>query len=165
LSPEDNVGNFYTDTIVKDPRFNSLKSVNDLALLEPVLRKLVRQIISDAAADGTKLMVFETYRSQARQSRLFAQGATQLKTVGVHHYGLACDLVKDISGSPSWKGDFKFLGKLAKKYELVWGGDWGKPRVKTRFPDNVHIQRCAVSDQKKLFAGTWYPDADYDPYH
>jgi hypothetical protein len=82
-------------------------------LLEPVPRKLVRQIISDAAADGTKLMVFETYRSQPRQSRLFAQGAT--KTVGVHHYGLACDLVKDISGSPSWKGDFKFLGKLAKK--------------------------------------------------
>jgi hypothetical protein len=37
-----------------------------LALLEPVLRKLVRQIISDAAADGSKLMVFETYRSQAR---------------------------------------------------------------------------------------------------
>jgi hypothetical protein len=159
------VGNFYTDTIAKDPRFNSLKPVNDLALLEPVLRKLVRQIISDAAADGMKLMVFETYRSQARQSRLFAQGATQLKTVGVHHYGLACDLVKDISGIPSWKGNFKFLGKLAKKYDLVWGSDWGKPKVKTRFSDNVHIQRCAVSDQKKLFAGTWYPDADYDPYH
>jgi hypothetical protein len=106
------VGNFYTDTIAKDPRLNSLKPVNDLALVEPLLRKLVRQIISDAAADGIKLMVFETYRSQARQSRLFAQGATQLKTVGVHHYGLACDLVKDISGTPSWKGDFKFLGKL-----------------------------------------------------
>jgi hypothetical protein len=60
------VGNFYTDTIVKDPRFNSLRPVNDLALLEPVLRKLVRQIISDAAADGSKLMVFETYRSQAQ---------------------------------------------------------------------------------------------------
>jgi hypothetical protein len=39
-----------------------------LALLEPVLRKLVRQIISDAAADGSKLMVFETYRSQAQCS-------------------------------------------------------------------------------------------------
>jgi D-alanyl-D-alanine carboxypeptidase len=88
--------------------------------------------------------------------RLFAQGATQLKTIGVHHYGLACDLVRDNSGTPSWKGDFKFLGKLAKKYDLVWGGDWGKPQVKTRFLDDVHVQRCAVSDQKSnlLVLGT-----------
>jgi len=34
-------------------------------------------------------------------------------------YGLACDLVKDINGSPSWKGDFKFLGKLAKVYSQL----------------------------------------------
>jgi hypothetical protein len=159
------MGNFYTDTIMKDKRFNSLKPVDDLALLEPVMRKLVKQIIADAATDGIKLMVFESYRSQARQSKLFAQGATQLKTVGVHHYGLACDLVKNISGSPSWKGDFKFLGKLAKKYDLIWGGDWGKPTVKTRFPDEVHVQRCAVVDQKKLFSGKWYPDENYDPDH
>jgi len=39
--------------------------------------------------------------------KLFAQGATKIKTVGVHHYGLACDLVKDIGGEPSWQGDFK----------------------------------------------------------
>jgi len=133
-------------------------------LLEPVTRKLVKQIIADAADEGIKLVAFETYRSQARQTKLFAQGATQLKTVGVHHYGLACDLVKDIAGSPSWKGDFKFLGKLAKKYDLIWGGDWGRPGVRTRFPDEVHVQRCAVSAQRRLFAGTWYPDEDYNPY-
>jgi hypothetical protein len=158
------MGNFFTDTIMKDPRFNSLQPVSDMALLEPVMRGLVSQIMTDAAAGGIKLIAFETYRSQARQTKLFAQGATQLKTVGVHHYGLACDLVKDIGGSPSWKGDFSFLGKLAKKYDLIWGGDWGKPGVKTKFPDLVHVQRCAVADQNKLFAGTWYPDANYDPW-
>jgi hypothetical protein len=38
----------------------------------------------------------------------------------------------------------------------VWGGGWGKPQVKTRFLDNVHVQRCAVSDQKSylLLLGT-----------
>jgi hypothetical protein len=158
------VESFYTDTIVPDKRFKSLQPINDIALLEPVIRQLVKRIIADAADEGIKLMVFETYRSQQRQVRLFAQGATQLKTVGVHHYGLACDLVKDVSGSPSWKGDFKFLGKLAKKYGLIWGGDWGKPNVRTRFPDNVHVQRCAVKDQRKLFASTWYPSDDYNPY-
>jgi hypothetical protein len=33
-------------------------------------------------------MIFETYRSQERQQVLFEQGATQLRTVGVHHHGL-----------------------------------------------------------------------------
>jgi hypothetical protein len=77
--------------------------------------------------------------------------------VGVHHYGLACDLVKDVAGQPSWKGDFKFLGKLAKKHKMIWGGDWGKPDVKHRFVDSVHVQRCTVARQRTLFAGTWYP--------
>jgi hypothetical protein len=138
------MGNFYTDVIKKDPRFKSTKLVNDMALLEPVTRELVQAIIDDAAA-GIKLMAFETYRSPARQAKLFAQGATKLKTVGVHHYGLACDLVKDFGGEPSWKGDFKFLGRLAKTHKLIWGGDWGKPGVKPRSYDGVHVQRCTVA--------------------
>jgi hypothetical protein len=135
-----------------------------MALLEPVTRKKVQQIIADAAAQGIELMVYETYRSQDRQAALFAQGATQLKQVGVHHYGLACDLVKDINGHPSWKGDFKFVGKLAKKYGLIWGGDWGNPKVKPKLYDPGHVQRCTVARQKSLFNGKWYPDDDYDPY-
>jgi hypothetical protein len=39
-------------------------------------------IIADAAAAGIKLMAYETYRSQARQTRLYHQRATKLKTVG-----------------------------------------------------------------------------------
>ena len=150
--------NFYTTVIQKDPRFQSKNIVNDPALLEPVTRRLVEQIVADAAAVGIKLMVFETYRSQQRQEELFAQRASRLKTVGVHHYGLACDLVKDINGEPSWKGDFKFLGKLAKKNRLIWGGDWGTPNKKHKFKDMVHVQRCTVARQNSLFAGTWYPD-------
>jgi hypothetical protein len=158
------MGNFYTDVIQSDPRFNSPGRIDDLALLEPVTRGHVQQIIADAAKAGIKLVVFETYRSQARQIVLFNQKATQLKTVGVHHYGLACDLVKDIDGEPSWKGDFKFLAKLARNNEMIWGGDWGKPNVKPTFYDDDHVQRCTVARQKSLFSGKWYPDANYDPY-
>src|SRR3954469_22766764 len=111
------MGNFYTDIIKKDPRFKSLKAIHDMGLLEPVTRQLVQQIIADAAAQGIKLMAYETYRSQERQAQLFAQGATKLKTVGTHHYGISCDLVKDVGGEPSWKGDFKFLGHAAA-YEI-----------------------------------------------
>jgi hypothetical protein len=100
----------YEDLIKNDPRFDSVKRVSAMALLEPVTRTAINNITDDARALGIDLMVFETYRSQARQQELFNQGASKLRTVGVHHYGPACDLVKVVSGEPSWKGDFSFLG-------------------------------------------------------
>jgi hypothetical protein len=110
------------------------------------------------------LMAFETYRSKERQQLLFDQKVTKLQTVGVHHYGLACDIVRNIGGHPSWKGDLSIIGRLARKHGLVWGGDWGRPDVTPSFVDPVHVQRCPVSRQKELFAGTWYPDDAYDPW-
>src|SRR5689334_23211962 len=59
--------------------------------------------------------------------------------------------------------DFAFLGRLAKKHRLIWGGDWGSRGASHKFVDSVHVQRCAMARQKALFAGTWYPDQDYDP--
>ena len=96
--------------------------------------------------------------------QLFNQGATKLRNVGVHHYGLACDIVKDINGEPSWKGDFTFLGGLAKAHGLIWGGDWGTPNVHHTFLDMDHVQRCSIGDQASLFRGEWYPDETYNPY-
>jgi hypothetical protein len=158
------MGSFYTNDIMNDPRFNSTKRIADPELLEPVTRDLVQAIIADAAANGLKLMIFETYRSQARQMALFNQSATKLKQVGVHHFGLACDLVKDINGQPSWKGDFSMLGALAKHHKLIWGGDWGTPGSVHTFVDDDHVQRATIGRQAKLFTGDWYPDANYDPY-
>ena len=109
-------GNFFTDVIKKDSRYLSPEYINDISLLEPVLR-----------AKGLKLMVFETYRSQQRQEELFKKKRTKLKEVGVHHYGLACDLVRDVGGEPSWDGDFTILGQLSQKHRLIWGGLWNNP--------------------------------------
>jgi hypothetical protein len=158
------MGNFYTDVIMKDPRFNSINRIADLSLLEPVTRAAVQAIIADAKAQGLDLMVFETYRSQARQAELFDQGVTQLQKVGCHGLGVAADIVKVVNGKPSWDGDFSFLGPLAKKHGLIWGGDWGTPDQPHSFRDYDHVQRVKVSDQQALFAGELYPDQDYDPY-
>ena len=94
---------FYTDIIRPSPLFASTTRIADLDLLEPVTRAAAQEIIAGAAGQGIKLMVFETYRSQERQTELFNQGASKLRHVGVHHFGLACDLVKDINGEPSWR--------------------------------------------------------------
>jgi hypothetical protein len=157
------MGTFYTDVIQKDPRFESPTRVADLALLEPTTRRLVEQIIASAQQMGISLMVYETFRSQARQQELFNQGASKLRAVGVHNYGLACDIVRNIGGEPSWKGDFSFLGQLAEASGLIWGGDWGNPNIKHSFVDAVHVQRCTIARQPALFAGTWYPDDAYNP--
>jgi hypothetical protein len=133
-------------------------------LLEPITRQLVESIVSAAQQMGIDLMIYETYRSQARQQELFDNGATKLRKVGVHHYGLACDIVRIVGGEPSWKGDFSFLGQLAHSAGLIWGGDWGAPRIKHSFVDSVHVQRCTVARQADLFAGSWYPDEAYNPY-
>jgi hypothetical protein len=150
-------GNFFTDVIKKDSRYQSAKCINDINLLEPLLRAKVLKIVDEAKALGLKLMVFETYRSQQRQKQLFKEGVTALKEVGVHHYGLACDLVRDVGGEPSWKGDFSILGQLAQKHHLIWGGLWHNPH------DPYHIQRIALHKQKELFSGQFYPDEKYEP--
>jgi len=158
------MGNFYTDVIKLDARFNSVARIDDLQLLEPKTRQLVQLILSGAAQMGIEVAVFETYRSQARQEQLYLNGATRLRVVGVHHYGLACDIVREISGEPSWKGDFSFLGQLARSAGMIWGGNWGDPHVRHSFVDPVHVQRCTVARQPQLFDGSWYPDDNYNPY-
>lgn len=158
------MGDFFTDVIQTDPRFDSVARVADLALLEPVTRQLALTIVEQAGNLGFTMMVYETYRSKARQEQLFQQGATQLRQVGVHHYGLACDIVKVVNGEPSWKGDFSFLGPIAHSCGLIWGGDWGAPLQHHSFIDLPHVQRCTVARQGPLFAGSWYPDTAYNPY-
>jgi hypothetical protein len=157
------MGTFYTDVISKHPSFNSERRINDLGLLDDVTRQRVQAIIADAKSLGFDLLAFETYRSSDRQQQLFNHGATRLRQVGVHHYGLACDLVKVVNGEPSWKGDFSFLGQLAHAHGLVWGGNWGTPNVAHSFVDAVHVQRCSIHRQPALFRGEWYPDENYDP--
>ena len=158
------MNSFYTDVIQKSPLFHNTNRIETLDLLEPTFRAKIEALIVESTKKGFPFMVLETYRSAERQVMLYNQKATQLRNVGVHHYGLAVDLVKNINGEPSFKGDFTLLGELAKDNDLIWGGDWGTPKAKHTFRDYDHVQRISVADQNKLFAGTWYPDASYDPY-
>jgi len=159
--PNTPVTSFYTETIMKSPAFLLPAPYRGLDLLEPVTRDIIQKIIQAALTAGTTLQVLETFRSEARQQALFAQGATQLQQVGVHHYGLACDLGIVIGGQVNWKADYSVLGRYASQFGLVWGGDWGHPANPGSFRDYDHVQRIAVADQTKLFDGSWYPPQDY----
>ncbi len=158
------MANFYQDVIMKDPRFHSAEICKDMMLLEPVTRAAVEAIMAEAKSTlDIDLRVTETYRSPARQQHLFATGATQLKECGTHSYGLATDFFKLVNGKAEYGGDWNFLRDLANKHGLLSGVDWGHPERKHTFRDLCHVQRVNVTDQTKLFAGTWYPDDAYRP--
>ena len=155
------MSNFYTDVIRKDHRFNSTDVIKDMALLEPVTRAAVAAIIADGAG---AFQVLETYRSQARQHYLFGKGATRLSKVGCHGYGVACDIGLIHNGKMDPDGaHYDLLRILAEKHGLISGSDWGQPNVSHSFRDYDHVQRIAISRQNSMFAGTWYPDANYNP--
>lgn len=155
---------FYDDVIRCHPEYQSTRRIAAAELLEPATRDAVVNIVRAARGMGLPLYAFETYRSRERQQELFRQGATQLQAVGVHHYGLACDLVRVVDRELRWDVDYAFLGDLARENGMIWGGDWGRRGVTPTFVDAAHLQRVAVEHQPALFAGEWYPDADYDPY-
>lgn len=158
------MSNFYEDVIKKDSRFNTTKKISDLALLEPGTRAAVLALVSDAKKEGHNVFIMETYRSCARQSYLFMKKYTQLKKVGVHHYGLAADIGLELKGLYDPNGaDYMFLVELCQKHGLVSGIDWGTPQLHHSFRDYDHVQRVPVHMQDELFAGEWYPAPIYDP--
>jgi hypothetical protein len=159
------MNNFKTDILDRDPRRNSTDQIRDTALLQPDLRRKVEAVIADAASAGHRLVVLETYRSQARQEQLFAQGKSRLRQAGCHGFGLACDLgFLELDGQVNWNADYSVLGRIARVHNLVWGGDWGEPDRPHSFRDMDHVQLCSMADEERLFNGSWYPQEGYNPY-
>ena len=157
------MGNFYTDVIAKDLRFDASALVSDLGLLEPDFRTRVLALVEHAGHLGVHLAVLETFRSKRRQKQLFLQHATQLQRVGVHHFGLAADLGVVVAKHVDWHANYAVIGQLAAQHQLIWGGNWGRPSVKPGFPDFGHVQGVTVERQKALFSGQFYPGPGYDP--
>jgi hypothetical protein len=156
--------NFYDTVLRNSPAFRSDAVCKDMALLEPGTRKAVQALLDEAKQEGHDLRVLETYRSQTRQSRLFMQRATQLRTVGCHGYGVAVDFGVFINGKYAEDNKpYLFLRELARKHGLISGQDWGHPKM-GGFVDSGHVQRVPVWRQPGLFEGSWYPPEEYDPY-
>lgn len=155
---------FY-DTVLRNSKaFRSDAVCKDMNLLEPGTRAAVLALVDDAKQAGHDLRVLETYRSQTRQGALFIKGATKLRTVGCHGYGVAVDFGVFTNGKyEEGNKPYVFLRTLARKHGLVSGQDWGHAQTGS-FVDSGHVQRVPLWRQGALFAGQWYPQENYDPY-
>jgi len=124
-----------------DPR-----SERNLATLEPVTARLVRELVRRLQSEGLNFKVTSGTRTWSEQTRLYAQGRTTSgdKVTNAkagqswHNFGVAADLTAfDKSGKrPKWEGaEYDRMGEIAEDLGLEWGGSWRK------FKDRPHVQR------------------------
>ena len=118
------------------------RACRDLNKLSKNGKIACEMFLEECEKQGLKVLVTETYRSQARQSYLYEQGrtrpgqiVTQVKKVGYHNTGNAWDICQNIKGKEySDNSFFEKCGKIAKSLGIEWGGYW------TGFVDKPHFQ-------------------------
>lgn len=117
----------------------------DINELIPPAKKRVQAFLAAAKAQGIDLLVTSTYRDNASQNALYAQGRTTLGKVvtnaragqSFHNYRCAVDVVPIRNGKPVWDAKdsvWQTVGALGKAAGLEWAGDW------KRFKEMAHFQ-------------------------
>ena len=146
----------WLETLQKLPAFTDPELQTDPELLYDPVRIRIELTLKDARAEGLSVMLFETFRADARQLNLWKQKRTKIKKRGMHGCGMAGDIVfVDAHGQPSWKeptpGAWKRLGVIGKKHGLYWGGDFKS------FTDSPHFQGVPATPeaQGKILKGEY----------
>lgn len=115
--------------------------------VHPFLYEKVKLVLEEAKSKGIDLRVIDGIRTLKTQQKYYNQGRTTKGGIitnappglSYHNYGWAVDVVEYTNGSPNWKSKhWNQIGKIGKKQDLVWGGDW------TRLVDKPHLQLSVV---------------------
>ena len=113
---------------------DKLTTCRDIDALATNSQKACRLFLAECKKHGLDVLITETYRSQARQDYLYAQGRTRAgKKVtwtknSRHTSRRAWDVCKNVKGGEySDEGFFRKCGAVAKKLGIIWGGDWSTP--------------------------------------
>ena len=132
------------------------RSLDDLI---PPARARVQAFLNAAKKEGVDLLVTSTYRDNASQDALYAQGRTKPGKIVTnakagqswHNYRCAVDVVPIVAGKPRWdvKDEvWQKIGALGKAQGLEWAGDW------KRFREYPHFQYTGGLTLAQLQAGT-----------
>ena len=130
----------------------------DLNDLLPAVRVRVEKMIAECKAVGIDLLVTSTYRDNASQDALYAQGRTTPGKVvtnaragqSFHNYRCAVDVVPLRNGKPVWDTKdqaWQTIGRIGKAAGLEWAGDW------KRFKEFPHFQYTTGLTLAQLQAG------------
>jgi peptidoglycan L-alanyl-D-glutamate endopeptidase CwlK len=131
------------------------RSLDDLL---PAVKVRVEKFINSAKDAGIDLLVTSTYRDNASQNALYAQGRTAAGRIvtnakagqSFHNYRCAVDVVPLINGKPVWDVSYQVwqtIGKLGQEAGLEWAGNW------TKFKEMPHFQYTGGLTLAQLKAG------------
>ena len=131
------------------------RSLDDLI---PPAKARVQAFLDAAKKQGIDLLVTSTYRDNASQDALYAQGRTTpgKKVTNAkagqswHNYKCAVDVVPIVAGKPRWdvKDEvWQQVGALGKAAGLEWAGNW------TKFKEMPHFQYTGGLTLAQLKAG------------
>ena len=117
------------------------KVIKDLESLLPQAKRAAELFLKECEKEGLKVRITETYRTQARQNELYAQGRTKPGQIVTwtknsrHTSKRAWDICQNIKGKEydQSQGFFEKCGKVAKKLGITWGGEW-------KTPDRPHFE-------------------------
>ena len=114
----------------------------DIKDLHPRLQPIAQRFLQEAHAAGMDPLITCTYRSNAEQETLYAQGRTAPGKIvtnaragqSKHNHteagkpaALAFDIVPLVAGKPCWQPThphWNALGQLGKRLGLEWAGEW-----------------------------------------
>ena len=128
--------------------------------LHPTVARGARELIRRMAEHGEPVLVTDTFRDNAAQDALFAQGRTQPGAIvtnarggqSIHNYRLAFDIAKNIRGQEfSDPAFFALAGRIWTEMGGVWGGSWAS------FPDRPHMEFTGGLTVAGLQAGATLP--------
>ena len=109
-----------------------MSTVRDIKELKEVAQKACYLFLKRCKEQGVDIFVTETYRSQARQNQLYAQGRTTKGAIvtwtttsnhtGRRAWDIACNgkILYDVNM-------LKKAGAVARELGITWGGSWKSP--------------------------------------
>jgi peptidoglycan L-alanyl-D-glutamate endopeptidase CwlK len=125
--------------------------------LHPYVAKLCRAFVAACKKDGIDVLITSTWRDNAAQNALYAQGRTKPgKKVtnakagqSFHNYKLAFDFVPIVNGKAQWNdlATFKRAGVIGERLGLDWAGRW------VSFKELAHMQWTGGLSLAQLRAG------------
>lgn len=137
----------------------------DPALLHPVFRKAVQQVLASLAQQQIPFALFEGFRYPERQADLYAQGRSAPGRIvtyaspwrSYHQFGLGVDLVLQIDGQWSWDTS----GAKAAWWQRMQatGKEFGLAPLEFELP---HLQWAGTSSN--ALAGGVYPAGGDDAW-
>lgn len=133
----------------------------DIQDLHPVVMHKAEAFLNLCRKAGIEVLITSTYRDNASQAALFAQGRTAPGKIVTkarpgqswHNYRLAFDFVPLVNGKAQWN-DIELItrcGILAEQAGLEWAGRW------KRFKELLHCQYTGGLTLSDLQAGKKLP--------